>query len=49
MTREEKNARIIELLEQLGFILPASLPEKRVADQPDDLKASKPSQILCSG
>lgn len=49
MTREEKNARIIELLEQLRFIPPASLPEKREASPPDDLKARKPSERLCSG
>lgn len=49
MTREEKNARIIELLEQLGFIQPASLLEKPEADQPDDLKALQPFQRLCSG
>lgn len=49
MTREEKNARIIDLMEQLGIIPTASLPEKQEVHPPDDLKASKPSLQLCSG
>ena len=39
MTREEINERIIELLEKLAIIPPASLPDTPEAIPPDDLKA----------
>ena len=38
MEREETNKRIIELLENLGIIPPAKIPEKQAAQPPDDLK-----------
>ena len=49
MTREEKNERIMYLLERLRLIPPEALPDMPEASPPDDLKASEPAPQLCSG
>ena len=49
MRREEKNERIIYLLECLHLIPPEALPNMQEANPPDDLKAAEPDLQLCSG